>query len=35
MYSKELKIMGAPLPRDTNPLQSQHKGASMGIMLLP
>ena len=35
MYSKKSKFMGAPLPRDKNPPQSQHKDASMGIMLLP
>jgi len=35
MYSKESKFMGAPLPRDKNPPQSQHKDASIGIMLLP
>lgn len=35
MYSEELRFMRSPLPRDTNPLQSQHKGASIGIMLLP
>lgn len=35
MYSKESKFMGAPLPREKNPPQSERKGASMGIMLLP
>jgi hypothetical protein len=35
MYFEALKFMGSPLPRDTNPLQSQHKGTSMGILLLP